>query len=269
MEWKVTPFENRFLDQLDRLPPEDWQSNAYNLFMHNEWQPWFHAVQLIDKQKLLGFGMIFHFDDVAWLGWIVVHKKYRNKGLGTAITQNLLEKSKKLGADKLILTATELGCPIYTKQGFKTTSFYHFLTAPANYKPIFDRTKIKQAVQTDLHQICELDKQATGENRAALLATHLENTLVFTNTLIDGFFIESLGDGLIVAQTPEAGENLMNFRLKKNKNKVTVPDGNIELLKSLKAKGFAETLKIPRMVLGTEPKWNPAMIYNRAAGYCG
>lgn len=269
MAWQVATFDNRFLDQLDRLPPDEWQSNAYDLFMDNDWQPWFHAYQVVDGSKLLGFGMLFHFNDVAWLGWIVVSKKYRGKGIGSSISKHLISESKKLGADKLILTATELGCPIYEKLGFKTTSHYHFLTAPAQYRPIFDRSKIKKADNADMKTISQLDKLATGENRAALLESHLENTFVYSVSTMEGFFVESLGDGFIVASTTEAGENLMNFRLKKNKNKVAIPDGNTELLKALKSNGFTETAKIPRMTLGNEPTWKPAMIYNRGTGYCG
>lgn len=254
MEWTVTAFENRYLDQLDRLPPEEWQSNAYDLFMYNDWQPWFHAYQVVDGQKLVGFGMLFHFEDVAWLGWIVVDKKYRAKGIGSSISKHLVTESLRLGADKLILTATELGYPIYEKLGFKTTSYYHFLSAPTQYRPLFDRSKIRQAVKSDLNAIWQLDKQATGENRTTLLESHLENTVVYSDSTIEGFFIESLGDGFIVASKAEAGENLMNFRLKKNKNKVAIPDGNTELLKSLKLNGFTETAKIPRMTLGTKDR---------------
>ena len=269
MEWEVTEFETRFLDQLEKLPPESWQSNAYNLFMYNEWQPWFHPCQVVDGQKLAGFGMLFHFNDVAWLGWIVVDKKYRGNGIGKSISEHLVKEGKKLGADKLILTATEMGYPIYQKLGFETTSYYHFLTVPANYRPVFEKSKIRQSTKTDLTTIGQLDFQATGEDRTALLENHLENTFVYVGAKVEGFFIDSLGDGFIVASNAVAGESLMNFRINKKKKKVVIPEENKNLIEQLIFKGFIETAKIPRMVLGSEPNWNPVMIYNRGTGYCG
>ena len=269
MEWIVSKFENRYLDQLDDLPPKEWQSNAYDLFTYNDWQPWFHPYQVVDGQKLAGFGMLFHFDDLAWLGWIVVDKKYRGKGIGTSITNHLLSEGKKLGAGRFILTATELGYPIYEKIGFSTTSHYYFLTPPANYKTIYNRSKIRTATYSDLDAIVDMDVQATGENRKELLESHLENTFVYTDETATGFFIESLGDGFVVAQNADAGENLMNFRIKKQKNKVVIPEGNKAIIEDLKEKGFTVTAKVPRMVMGKESNWRPQMIYNRGSGYCG
>ena len=267
--YPITPFETRYLDQLDRLPPENWQSNAYDLFMQNDWQPWFHAYQVMDKSKLIGFGMIFHFEDVAWLGWILVDKKYRNQGIGTDITQHLMNESKRLGAAKLVLTATELGAPIYEKLGFKTTSWYHFMSVPTGYQPKFDKAFIRPAKEMDLAAIAKLDFLATGEKREALLKNHLDATFVYTRQSIEGFYIQNLATGLVIASTPEAGEQLNNYRLKKKNNKIIVPDGNELFLKNLVDQGFNETAKVPRMTLGDEPNWQPEMIYNRAGGYCG
>ena len=269
MFYPITPFETKYLDQLERLPPENWQSNAYDLFMHNDWQPWFRSYQVLDKSKLIGFGLIFHFEEVAWLGWILVDKKYRNHGIGTFITEHLINESKKLGATKIVLTATDLGVPIYEKLGFKTTSWYRFLSMPSGFKPKFDKNKIRTAKESDIEAITQLDFLATGEKRVLLLKNHLDSTFVFQQHSIQGFYIENLGTGLIVASNHEAGFELANFRLKKKKSKVIIPDGNTAFLNELISQGFTETGKVPRMTLGKEPGWNPEMIYNRAAGYCG
>lgn len=269
MSFLVSQFETKYLDQLDKLPPENWQSNAYHLFMQNDWQPWFHAYQVTDNHKLTGFGMIFHFKEVAWLGWILVHKKYRKQGIGTAITKHLLQESKKLGATKLVLTATELGTPIYEKLGFKINSWYHFFDVPQAYKGSYDKTCIRIAKTSDLESIIRLDFLATGEQRGELLANHIDATYVYSNGTIQGFYIENLGTGFIIASSQEAGTQLSNFRIKKKNTKVIVPGRNKEFIDELLDQGFTETLKIPRMSLGGEPAWHPEMIYNRAAGYCG
>ena len=270
MTIEITPFETRYLDQLERLPPENWQSSAYDLFMHNEWTPWFHPFQVVvDQQKLIGFGMIFHFDDVAWLGWILVHHNYRKQGIGTQMSQFLIDKSRSLGATKLLLTATELGAPIYEKLGFRTTGFYHFMNIPEKLNINIEKNMIRQAKKKDLEAISKIDRLATAENRFTLLENHLDAIHVYENNEMEGFYIENLGSGLVIASTQKAGEQLTAFRINKKNTMVIVPDGNTDFLNELKENKFVEKFRIPRMVLGEEPDWKPKMIYNRGSGYCG
>lgn len=47
---------------------------------------------------------------------------YRHRGLCTALMENLIAYAKEHGIDKLNLSATEDGCPIYKKLGFKESS---------------------------------------------------------------------------------------------------------------------------------------------------
>ena len=265
----ITSFQTKYLDQLDRLPPANWQSSAYDLFMHNDWQPWFHAFQMLDKEKLVGFGLIFHFDDVAWLGWILVHEKYRKQGIGTNMSEFLVEKSIQLGADKLILTATELGAPIYVKLGFKISSYYHFLECPKGWKSNFNKTNIRQAKKTDIDSISLLDIKATGENRKKLLENHLDSIFVYDSTKIEGFYIENLGSGLVIASNFEAGKELSDYRNRKKNKLFIVPDNNTKYLNYLIDNGCNLKYRVPRMYLGKETDWNAEMIFNRASGYCG
>jgi len=269
MQFDVSPFNIHLLDQLEQLPPREWQSNAYELFLYNDWQPWFYPYQVIISHKLVGFGMFFLFEENAWLGWILVHKKFRNQGIGTAISKHLVEQAAEKGAKNFLLTATELGKPIYEKLGFTTTSYYRFFITPELYKPHYDRSKIRNANKNDLNAILQLDFEATGERRTKLMENHLEDCMVFFTDEINGFYMPNLGNGFIVARDNLSGVELLNFRLKRNKKPIVVSDQNTETIEYLLQNGFTEGFKIPRMVLGQEPNWKPGMIYCRAAGYCG
>jgi GNAT superfamily N-acetyltransferase len=269
MQFEVSPFNVHLLAQLEQLPPIEWQSNAYELFLHNEWKPWFNPYQVIAGQKLVGFGMFFLFEENAWLGWILVHKKFRNQGIGSAISKHLIEKAGAMGAKNFILTATELGLPIYEKLGFKTTSYYRFFNSPETVKPQYDKSKIRNATKNDLEEILQLDFEATGERRIKLIESQLEDCMVIFDNGINGFYMPNLGNGFIVARNYLSGKELLNFRLKRNTKPIVVPDGNRDIINYLLQKGFTEGYKIPRMVLGSEPIWNPKMIFSRAAGYCG
>lgn len=269
IQFEISTFNIHLLDQLEKLPPREWQSNAYELFLHNEWQPWFYPYQAVIGQKLVGFGMFFIFEENAWLGWILVHKKHRNQGIGTAISKHLIDMATEMGAKNFLLTATELGMPIYEKLGFITTSYYRFFNAPELFKPQYDRSKIRNANKNDLERILKLDFEATGEKRPKLIDNHIEDCMVIYSNEIDGFYMPNLGNGFIVARDNLSGIELLNFRLKRNKKPVVVSDQNNELIEYLLRQGFSEGYKIPRMVLGQEPNWKPEMIFSRAAGYCG
>lgn len=269
MNFNIEPFDPKYIDQLNQLCPDEWQSNAYDLFMHNEWQPWFHPYQLVIENKLIGFGMLFHFVTVAWLGWIIVHKHQRNKGYGAKITNHLIAEGRKFGASNFILTATELGAPIYEKAGFTTTSYYHFYKLPTNFKLNYEKNKIRKAKLNDLPTIYSIDELATGEKRDILLKAHFDDTWVFVNDKIEGYYVASIGNGLLIATTQDAGLNLFAFRIKKNKTTVVVPSGNSFFNDFLSREGLNCSYIIPRMTLGEEPKWQQDLIFCRATGYSG
>ncbi|HNW50502.1 MAG TPA: GNAT family N-acetyltransferase [Prolixibacteraceae bacterium] len=269
MEFTISPFKTSNLNQLTQLPPKEWQSNVYELFLHNEWQPWFFPYQAMVANKLAGFGMFFLFEENAWLGWILVDKKFRNQGIGTAITTQMVEKAKELGAKNLILTATELGMPIYEKLGFRISSHYRFFNPPELIKPIYERSKIRPASKKDLNRIMDLDTEATGEKRTELIRYYLEDCFVYENIEVTGFYMPNFGNGYVVASNRDSGIELLNFRLKKNKKCIAIPDQNEIAIEYFLQNGFTEGYKIPRMILGKEPAWKPGMIFSRAAGYCG
>jgi len=269
MQFEVSPFNIHLLNQLEQLPPREWQSNAYELFLYNDWQPWFYPYQVIINHKLVGFGMFLLFEENAWLGWILVHKKFRNQGIGTAISRHLVEQATKKGAKNFLLTATELGRPIYEKLGFITTSYYRFFITPELYKSQYDKSKIRNANKNDLSAILQLDFEATGERRTKLIENHLEDCMVTFTNEISGFYLPNMGNGFIVARDKPSGIELLNFRLKRNKKPVVISDQNNDTIEYLLQNGFTEGYRIPRMVLGQEPNWKPEMIDSRAAGYCG
>ena len=62
---------------------------------------------------------VFYSQGVAGLYWIVTKKHARRKGYGTAMTYAPMYEAKNRGYDIVILHASEMGAPVYTKIGFK------------------------------------------------------------------------------------------------------------------------------------------------------
>lgn len=269
MPLEISTFNTSYLSQLENLPPEEWQTNAYDLFLYNEWQPWFFPFQAIIKNQLVGFGMFFLFEEFAWLGWILVHPDFRKKGIGTTITHHLIDSASEKGAKGFVLTATDMGKPIYEKIGFKTTSSYRFFKLPDDFYPKYNKKNIRLAQQKDLQAIINLDYLATGEKRNCFIENRLDDCIVYDDGAVTGFYIPNLGNGLVIALNENVGIELLNLRCNNDKKIVVVPEQNITTTEYLLQNHFLEGYSIPRMTLGKEPPWQQKMIFNRASGYSG
>jgi len=118
--------------------------------------------------------------------------------------------------------------------------------------------------------IYELDKYISGENRERLLVNYLNNSMVYVkDNILLGFYIPELGEGHIIAETEEAGIELMKIKYPKA-DKAVLPYDNIKGINYLKQNGFAETNKKgTRMIYGKELNWQPEKIFGRIGGHLG
>lgn len=58
---------------------------------------------------------------------IYVIEEFRKKGIGKLITNNLIDKSKSLGATKIYLESSRSGMPLYKSLGFRQADWYFVL----------------------------------------------------------------------------------------------------------------------------------------------
>jgi hypothetical protein len=61
----------------------------------------------------------------------------------------------------------------------------------------------------------------------------------------------------------------MKLRFNRGKTTAVVPEANTIAREFLTSEGFREFQTSPRMILGNPVQWRPAMMFNRATGYCG
>ncbi|HEX5171113.1 MAG TPA: hypothetical protein VFW11_18180, partial [Cyclobacteriaceae bacterium] len=83
-----------------------------------------------------------------------------------------------------------------------------------------------------------------------------------------GFFMPTLGEGLIVATTKIAGELLLNLK-HVTSNIATVPMENKVAVEFLVANGFVEFRKAIRMWYGKKLTWHADKLYGRIGGNLG
>ena len=254
---------------LESFAPEEWQIALDAVVLQHFGRQYFHGRVMADARGVVAVGQGIVTGGVGWIGNVIVRPEARRRGLGTRLTMDLVERLRARGCVTLLLIATELGAPVYLKLGFRRTGDYVFLRVPRLPPPATRSCRRLQPSQAD--EVLKLDRLATDESRTELLGPHLGTGWghVDRSGSLDGYFLPSLGAGLVVASGPEAGLELLAFKHAFFPGDAVVPAGNSSALQFLVAHGAEETSRSPRMALGDELAWRPEWVFARGSGYCG
>ena len=263
------------IPQLQNFAPQDWNLDIPRLFSFHFGHPYFYPMAAEVDGKIAGCGICMIHGSVSWLGTIIVLPDYRRHGIGKEITKHLLDYCRNKGCTSHLLIAGEMGEPLYRSLGFEIHSTYVFYKRESIIptQRIFNVREIKQE---DILSIKKIDKEVTGEDRIQFIERFLSTGWIYAaGTRIDvkgsitGFYLPDLGGGLIIARNAEAGLELMKSRFNRGKTTAVVPEANTIAREFLTSEGFREFRTSPRMILGNPVHWQPAMMFNRATGYCG
>jgi GNAT superfamily N-acetyltransferase len=269
MTIQIEPINNKDLDSIRHLQPEGWSDIVPDLTFYIT-SDFCSPIKLSVGETIAGIGASIQFHNTAWLAHIIVDPGFRNKGIGYQIVEKLLEDLEKSGAKTCLLTATELGQPVYIRAGFRTVAEYIFLNRDKPWQEVPLSPDIIEFREEFTPHIILLDKQATGEEREGLLSPFLKGSRLYVkNNMMMGYLIPGLREGLIVAENEEAGMALMNAKYA-NVDKAILPAENRAGVEYLLKRGFADSgKKGTRMILGKDIPWKPGMIYSRIGGNVG
>jgi GNAT superfamily N-acetyltransferase len=259
------------ISQLQNFPPKDWNLDLPRLFSFHFGYPYFYPVVAETNDEIVGCGISIVHGSVSWLGTIIVVPEYRRQGIGKEITSHLIEYCRGKGCKTQLLIASEMGEPVYRKLGFITSAMYIFYKRESIVQ-VKRISNVREVRQEDAKYIKELDREITGEERFPFLERYISTGWVYVperSARISGVYLPDFGSGLIITKNSEAGFALMRLRFNRWKTTVVVPSLNTIARKYLLSEGFQEYRTAPRMVLGQEVNWQPTMLYNRGAGYCG
>jgi GNAT superfamily N-acetyltransferase len=138
--------------------------------------------------------------ELAWIGMVLTLPEHRGKGLASTLMRATLDHCSDVSCVKL--DATEAGAPVYRKFGFEDECIVERWSRPASAPcPTSDLT-------SGGHADLDLDRQAFGTDRAALLAS-FENVCATGN----GFAMHRPGRqaaqfGPCVSETYESAQQL-------------------------------------------------------------
>ena len=268
---EIKPLFKTDIPHLLHLQPEDWNDIrfVFNQFIEYDF---FYGVKAIFNEQIIGIGEILFNKNTAWIGVIVVDKKYRNQGIGSFITAHLSKLIASKNKTSQLLLATPLGQPVYHKLGFRHVSDYVFLKRRTGEKPLSFKANHKNIINYDpvyFSQIAALDQLAMGEDRSEILLHFTKDAKLFVDDQLEGFYLPNLGDGLIIANNNKAGFELLKIKWATKNELLILPAENLEIIEFAQSHGFEPFRYAAKMILGKAVDWNPQMIYHRVGGYLG
>lgn len=265
---EIQTLEHSDTNFISDLLPIGWESAIPTIDSYTKTNFCFPIKVSIDN-KIVGIGATIIHNGTAWLAHIIVHPDYRNQRIGKIITQTLVDTSNSKGCETIYLLATELGEPVYKKIGFETeTEYIVFKREETN--ETYKNSENIVAINNDFKkQILDLDRHISGEDRIMLLEQQISDGFLYLqDNEIQGFYLPNLGDGLIMATTNSAGQELMKLRLT-SKDFAAFPIDNINATEFMHQNNFNQVRTEKRMRLGKKRDWQPTNIYNRIGGNLG
>ncbi len=105
---------------------------------------------------------------VGWVGMIFVDEGLRGRGIGTTLTQAVIDELEGAGCTSLALLASPFGKPIYERLDFRAEVDYRLIAAEGPGPAATDgraRPTPVDSAPDDLPAILAIDAEATGEDR--------------------------------------------------------------------------------------------------------
>jgi GNAT superfamily N-acetyltransferase len=228
--------------------------------------------------RVVATGLAVVNGTVGWLGGLIVAKARRGRGYGRAMTEELIRRLQAAGCVTLSLEATDAGRPMYERLGFHHMSAYHQIEAGhLNVRPDPPPDRLIRPLRPDdLAAVCELDQLATGEDRSAALRVLAE--------LNGGWILEQRGGphggrpagfllptertyGAVVAPRFDDGLFLLDLHRwvapDESSVRAGIPHEHQKGWQELIARGWSETWRAPRLILGPSIDWQPDWIWGQ------
>lgn len=263
---RILPFQPSDVSNISHLQPDGWFPIEPYFKFYTE-SSFCSPLKIVKDEKILAIGTSIFHRQSAWVAHIIVGKDFRNQGIGTLITDALIKDIIERKFKTIQLVATPIGEPIYRKLGFQKDIEYAFVKNGTNTS---EPNNILQSQPEYFDEIISLDSHASGEDRTELLTPQLkEAKVILDDRKVSGFYMPSLGEGLIVASNAEAGVKLMQFKHSKDFKYAAIPRPNDAALKFLHNHGYIEFRVGIRMWYGEKLSWHPEMLYGRIGGNLG
>ena len=265
---KFEPLVHSDFPYLKEFEPPNWGDLVPRFKYHIE-SNFCDPVKLTVDGKMVAIGTIIYHKDSAWLASIIVHPHHRSRGYGTKITQQLIDLIDTRKFTTIYLDATDLGYPVYIKLGFEPEATYAHLRCEENITGLQLSGSVITYQEKYRQQLLQLDKNISCEDREDTITENLATAQVYiNNNVVEGFYLPSLGNGLIIAKNDIAGIELVKCRLENNYYAI-LPSVNEPAINFLLQNGLGQFRISRRMFMGKKREWKGNCMYNRISGQLG
>ncbi len=238
---------------------------------HAQCQP----VVAVEGDEIVGTGVGTVNGPVGWIGTIWVAPDRRQRGLGRALTEVVIDGLEAAGCRTLVLVATEAGRRVYEKLGFEVLTEHTVLAAPGLPRDEAeagqsDPRALRRFTAEDLPAACQLDRAGTGEDRSHLLRAFAADGWSIHDEVgeLRAFAVRSGFRGLaVIAPDPADAERLLEHERRlvgpEGRTRTGLLDANREGRARLEAAGWTELWSGVRMCRGEPLAWQPTWIWGQ------
>ena len=216
---------------------------------------------------LAGASGCAHFGATGWVGAVAVVPEARRAGLGRALTEAAVAWLRERGAGTIQLYATDMGRPIYERLGFVAEGAC--VALGGRWQPGPPTGAVRAARPDDLQAAQAVDREATAEDRAALLTSLWPGSALVAEAGggVRGYHLPSpwRSGGATVAADLASGLALIEAtagRLNGAELSLSIPQGNEPAIRALEARGQTERSRTTRMRLGPPLPWRPRAVFS-------
>jgi predicted N-acetyltransferase YhbS len=204
------------------------------------------------------------FGRTGWLGNVAVDDDFRGQGLGRAMSQTAVDRLRQAGVETVLLTATELGRPVYERLGFTDESVSYGIWEQR--RPLIldgDRSATVRPGRID--EAIKQDAGATGEDRRSYLAPFADRIWVAAGPGAAGYWVAlPWGGGPVIAASAASARPLIVEMIQASPgSRLAFPELNAHGAALAVSLGFHLARRVRRMRLGPPvPDYRPGAIYN-------
>lgn len=264
----LVPWELEDLEfDLAELEPADWDFMAARIRWHLS-TPWAVALKSIFGEALIsGLGLGVAHAGSGWLGDVLMHPRFRGDELEARIVRAVLTELEAKGCTTVSVLAAPEREAFYAGLGFTTQGAYVRYGGGQCEAPTLDEVELCEPHHA--MGILRLDKLASGEDRRPLISEHFYASRIFVNKgKVQGNYMVLLGEGLVVAENPFAGLELLRWHLP-HTDHVWLPEANTEAVEFLEQRKYKAEGRLLRMYRGAPLPWRPEMEYARIGNNLG
>ena len=215
--------------------------------------------------KKIGMVSTTIYDNVAWIGSLIVLPEYRGKGIGTNLMEQAIQFLEDSSIETIRLDAVFKAIPLYKKLGFEEE--YESLRFISLGREM-DTQKLKPMKESELAEVILLDKKYTGLNREKILRRVYSdfpdlNFLIRRDGSTLGFIMAKnlnsvikIGPWICDPDYPHFADILIKNVINEINGKkiwVGIPAGNEQSVKILNKLGFSKIQSSMRMCRGKKP----------------